>query len=146
MDVPQTTPPEAHATLVQHPGAVYLDVRTEEEFEAGHPAPAHNLPVFLFDPATRRPSLNPDFLSLVERTFPKDTKLLVGCQSGARSQQASMMLLQAGYTDVTNVQGSFGGTFDAAGRLVVPGWRDAGLPVETGQPAGRSYAALRAKT
>ena len=42
-------------------------------------------------------------------------------------------LAQAGFTDVTNVRGGFGGAHDQTGRVVVPGWRDAGLPVETGR-------------
>ena len=81
MDVPQTTPPEAFETLSAHPGAVYLDVRTEEEFAAGHPAGARNIPAFFFDPVTHRPTPNPDFLATVERNLPQATKLLVGCQS-----------------------------------------------------------------
>ena len=54
MDVPQTTPQEAFETLRQRPDAVYLDVRTEDEFAAGHPAGARNAPVFFFDAATGR--------------------------------------------------------------------------------------------
>lgn len=145
MEIPQTTPPEAFATLRANPDAVYLDVRTEAEFAAGHPAGARNVPVFFFDNATGRPVPNPDFLAVVERVFPRPTKLLLGCQSGMRSQRACEILAGAGYADVTNVQGSFGGARDAAGRIVVPGWRDAGLPVETGATPGVSYADLRGR-
>ena len=53
------------------------------------------------------------------------------------------MLAEAGYTDVTNVRGGFGGARDQSGRVVVPGWRDAGLPVETGQTQEASYADLK---
>jgi rhodanese-related sulfurtransferase len=132
MNIPQITPPEAFATLEQHPDAVYLDVRTEGEFEAGHPAGAHNIPVLVLDPATREPRPNPDFVATVEREFPRTTKFVVGCQAGGRSPHACELLAQAGWTDVTNVRGGFGGARDGTGRLVVPGWRDAGLPVETG--------------
>jgi rhodanese-related sulfurtransferase len=132
MDIAQTTPPEAHETLEREPGAVYLDVRTVPEFEAGHPAGARNVPVVLFDPATRQPAPNPDFVATVERTIPRTANLLVGCQSGVRSLRACELLMQAGYTAVTNVRGGFGGERDLGGRIVVPGWRDAGLPVETG--------------
>ena len=55
MNIPQTTPAEAFETLKKHPDAVYLDVRTEGEFEAGHPAGARNVPVLTLDPATRDP-------------------------------------------------------------------------------------------
>ena len=133
MEISETTPPEAYATLTATPGAVYLDVRTEAEFEAGHPAGARNVPVVFFDPATRRPVPNPDFVATVERTIPRSTKLLVGCQSGVRSAHACELLAQAGFTDVTNVRGGFGGARDQSGRVVVPGWREAGLPVETGR-------------
>ena len=137
MDIPQTTPPEAFDTLRKHPDAVYLDVRTVEEFEAGHPAGARNIPVLLFDPATREPRENADFVAVVERELPRTTKLVVGCQAGGRSQHACELLAQAGWTDVTNVHGGFGGARDRLGRVVVPGWRDAGLPVETGAPRPR---------
>jgi len=137
MDIPQTTPPEAFDTLRKHPDAVYLDVRTVEEFEAGHPAGARNIPVLLFDPATREPRENADFVAVVERELPRTTKLIVGCQAGGRSQRACELLAQAGWTDVTNVHGGFGGARDRRGRIVVPGWRDAGLPVEAGAPRPR---------
>jgi len=133
MDIRQTTPPEARETLTANPRAVYLDVRTEAEFEAGHPTGARNVPVVFFDPATRRPTPNADFVATVERTIPHTAKLLVGCQSGGRSARACELLAQAGFTDLTNVRGGFGGAHDQSGRVVVPGWREAGLPVETGR-------------
>ena len=145
MDVPQTTPPEAFETLEREPGALYLDVRTEAEFEAGHPLRARNVPVVFFDQAAGRPVPNPEFLAVVERNFPRTTKLVVGCQAGGRSQRACEILAEAGYADVTNVRGGFGGARDQSGRVVVPGWRDARLPVETGQTPGASYAELKAK-
>ena len=137
MEIPQTTPSEAFATLQQHPEAVYLDVRTEGEFEAGHPAGARNIPVLVLDPATREPHPNPDFIGAVERTLPRTTKLIVGCQAGGRSQHACELLAQAGWKDVTNVRGGFGGARDHSGRVVVAGWREAGLPVETGADTPR---------
>ena len=132
MEIGQLTPPEAHDVLKTNPDAVYLDVRTVEEFEAGHPAGARNVPVVFFDPATRQPRPNRDFVAAVERIVPRAAKLLVGCQSGGRSQHACELLAEAGFGDLANVHGGFGGARDHTGRIVVPGWRDAGLPVETG--------------
>ena len=140
MTIRNVTPQDAYETLRNDPGAVYLDVRTEAEFEAGHPAAARNVPVVFFDPATRQPAPNPDFLATVERHLPRTTRLLVGCQSGVRSQRACEILSRAGYTDVANVEGGFGGARDPAGRVVAPGWRDAGLPVESGQTPGTGNA------
>jgi rhodanese-related sulfurtransferase len=131
MEIPQTTPSEAYDLLQRQSDAVYLDVRTANEFEAGHPAGARHVPV-LFFVAGGQPRPNPDFVAGVEALVPRTTTLVVGCQSGGRSQHACELLRDAGYTDVTNVRGGFGGARDQTGRVIIPGWRDAGLPVETG--------------
>jgi len=126
MAIRQVTPPEAARELAATPHAVYLDVRTVEEFDAGHPAGARNVPVLVLDPATRRPRPNPEFLAVVQRHLPPATPLLVGCQSGMRSQHACELLADAGYSDLANVRGGFGGSDSAAG------WKESGLPVESG--------------
>ena len=54
------------------------------------------------------------------RELPTDRPLLMICQSGARSGQATAFLLGNGWTDVTNVAG---GTLS---------WVQAGLPVRSG--------------
>jgi rhodanese-related sulfurtransferase len=139
MAIKQIEPPAAHATLVQHPGAIYLDVRSEAEFAQGHPAGAINIPVFFIKgPGQMEP--NPEFIAVAEAAIAKDTRLVVGCLSGGRSQRACEMLEAAGYTDLSNMRGGFGGARDAG----VTGWRDAGLPVSV-EPGGADYVAIRAK-
>lgn len=123
---------EAQAVLAGEPGAVYLDVRTREEFEAGHPAGARNVPILMRDPASGRPVPNPDFVSVVARHFPPTTPLVVGCQSGVRSLRACEVLAQAGFTSLANLRPGFGGAHGPDGRIVEAGWGDSGLPVETG--------------
>ncbi|MCC6766652.1 MAG: rhodanese-like domain-containing protein [Deltaproteobacteria bacterium] len=135
MEIRQTTPPDAYETLQRDPRAVYLDVRTPEEFAAGHPEGAINVPVLFFRGGGSTP--NPDFVDAVQRALARDTPLLVGCQAGGRSQRGAEILAAAGYTDVTNVRGGFGGARDETGRVVIPGWRDAGLPVATDVTAKR---------
>jgi len=143
MAIQQLEPLQAHEVLQKHSDALYLDVRTEAEFERGHPAGAINIPVvFIKAPGEMEP--NPDFLTVAEKCIPKHRKLVVGCQAGGRSQRACELLAQAGYTDLTNVRGGFGGTRDASGEIVVTGWRDAGLPVST-ETGAASYAAQRKK-
>src|SRR5262245_11359855 len=127
MEIRQTTPPDAYETLQSDPTAVYLDVRTAEEFAAGHPEGAINVPVIFFRAGSSSP--NPDFVSTVQRLVPTSAAVLVGCQAGGRSQRGAELLVAAGYHDVTNVRGGFGGARDETGRVVIPGWRDAGLPV-----------------
>jgi len=80
----EVTPEEAAAVLKAKKDAVYVDVRSEAEFEAGHPQGSYNIPVFFFD-ADHRPVPNPKFAEIVEATFAKDKPLLLGCQSGMRS-------------------------------------------------------------
>ena len=142
MDIPQTTPTEAHETLSGDADAVYLDVRSSREFEAGHPDGALNVPIAESDGGGPL-SPNPDFLPVVERHLAPARKILVGCQSGVRSQKACGLLLEAGYTNVTNVQGGFGGARDRSGQVLAAGWRDSGLPVAEGAPEARCYAALK---
>jgi rhodanese-related sulfurtransferase len=119
---------EAQALMDQ--GAVYVDVRSRTEFEAGHPAGAINIPLIDRDERTGQMMPNPDFVPTMQERFAADTQLLIGCQVGGRSARAAMMLESLGFTDVANVKGGFGGLRDPLGRLIDPGWLDAGLPVE----------------
>ena len=141
MPIPQITQQEAHALLQQ--GARYIDVRTEAEFANGHPAGGVNIPVVVPDAATGGPAINQDFLTVVAAHFPRDARLVIGCQSGGRSQRAAEMLAGAGYTDVANMQGGFGGLRDATGQVVAPGWAACGLPVCADCSPTASYAHLR---
>ncbi len=130
---------------MQQHGWVYVDVRSTTEFAGGHPESAVNVPLIEPDPDTGQPMPNPDFVRVLQREFGLDAKLLIGCQVGGRSMRAATMLCGMGFTDVVNVRGGFMGARDPMGRTVDPGWVDAGLPVETGQPDGRAYADLVAR-
>ncbi|HSD09459.1 MAG TPA: rhodanese-like domain-containing protein [Candidatus Binatia bacterium] len=132
----ELSPEQAAQILRLRPDAVYLDVRTEAEFSAGHPAGAYNIPVMFFD-AAHRPVANADFTRVVQAALSPETSVLVGCQSGVRSQHAAEILCSLGFADVSNVAGGFGGSRAARG------WRDSGLPVESGHPAGRAYDDLK---
>ncbi|MGD0074023.1 MAG: rhodanese-like domain-containing protein [Candidatus Binataceae bacterium] len=143
MAIRQIEPPQAYQMLSKNPQAVYLDVRTEGEFAQGHPEGAINIPVlFVKGPGVTED--NPDFLGVARKLLPQDKTLVVGCLSGGRSQRACEMLERAGYSDLSNVCGGFGGARDAGGRLVVTGWREAGLPVSD-KVGDAGYQALRKK-
>jgi rhodanese-related sulfurtransferase len=143
MAVKQLTPPQAHDQMQHDATIVYLDVRTEPEFTAAHPEKGINIPAFFFQ-APGRPAPNPDFLTVVEATIPKDATVIVGCQAGVRSQRAADLMIQAGYSKVINMMGGFGGGQALDGSPVL-GWRDAGLPVSTDNGEGVSYASLATK-
>jgi rhodanese-related sulfurtransferase len=144
MAVKEVTPQQAHDTLQFDVGAVYIDVRTEREFAAGHPQNAVNIPVAFPDPA-RGMVMNADFVKVVEGNFPKDKKIIVGCQAGPRSNAAAGLLQQAGYQDVSNMLGGFGGMRDPMGNVIAPGWSSFNLPVSQDNGEGVSYESLAAK-
>jgi rhodanese-related sulfurtransferase len=126
---------EAHQE--QQSGTPYLDVRSVPEFEQAHPVGAYNVPLLHLDRRTGQMIPNPDFVAVVRANFPPERPLLLGCQAGVRSFQACQLLAGAGYTNVTNVAGGFGGSHQGDA-----GWAQAGLPIETAAPEGRDYAAL----
>lgn len=136
MPLRRVGPQEAHA-LVTGEGYIYLDVRSEPEFEAGHPAGAYNVPL-----AHAGGAPDPSFVEAVARHFGNSRKIVVGCQSGGRSLRAATLLSEAGFVDVVDQQGGWGGQRDAFGRVTVPGWERAGLPTETTTQVGRSWAEL----
>ena len=123
------SPAEAKALVEQ--GFTYVDVRSTQEFEAGHPAGAVH--VALMERGAGGMAPNPRFLELVTARFPKDSKLVLGCEAGGRSARAAAVLEANGYTELADQRAGFGGRRDPAGRVVEPGWRDAGLPVATGK-------------
>ena len=124
----------------------YVDVRSVPEFDRGHPEGAQNVPLLHADPSTSLMRPNPEFLAVMQANYPPDTKLLIGCQMGGRSAQAGQILLAAGYQDVSNVIGGFGGARDrATGQLISEGWVDAALPVEQEAPETATYDHLRGR-
>jgi rhodanese-related sulfurtransferase len=138
MAIKQVDPEEAYAALQAESRAIYLDVRTTEEFQAGHPQGALNVPIFVRSASGFSP--NKDFVTVVEKAIPdKDRPIFCGCQVGGRSQQAAELLSRQGYTVLANVAGGYGG---AAGRK---GWSACGLPITSVPADGASYAALRDK-
>ena len=93
--------------LAKENGYQYLDVRTPEEFAAGHPDGAINVPVMVKD-ASGSLAPNPAFLDQVKEKFPDvTTSLCVGCLAGIRSEKACAQLESANYSDIVNVPGGY---------------------------------------
>lgn len=139
-NIKRVSPAEAKDLLDQ--GWIYVDVRSEPEYAAGHPTGAHNVPVAHSGPRGMQP--NPEFLDVIQGLYAKDAKLVLGCRSGARSMRAAEMMVAAGYTSLVDQRAGFEGPRDSFGQLTEPGWAPAGLPVETATPGG-SYAELKQK-
>lgn len=130
MPVGTLTAEGAHAAQLE--GATYIDVRSSEEFAAGRPAGAINVPLLDNDEDTGQLMPNPDFVRVMRANFPADARLLVGCQSGGRSGRAAQMLEAFGFTHVTSVLGGY------------EGWGPSGLPIDTTSPPARAYEDLLA--
>ena len=72
-----------------------VDVRTPEEYAAGHLRDASNINWFASD-----------FMDQIAKTYPKGTSLAVYCRSGKRSAAAAAKLSKAGYK-VSNMLGGY---------------------------------------
>lgn len=71
---------------------ILIDVRTPEEFSAGHYDGAINFELSLMNEG-----------SLPE--IPKNSKVEVYCRSGGRAEMAKQILMQNGFKDVENIGG-----------------------------------------
>ena len=113
-------------------------MRSVPEFEAGHPTGAFNVPLMHMGPGGMSP--NPDFMAVVQKSFPTDAKLVLGCKGGGRSLRAAEMLQAAGFTAVVDQRAGFEGT---------PARRDGGPRAcrrrRRAKP-GHAYESLRTKT
>ena len=87
----------------QTPGALLLDVRTPEEYAAGHVPGSRNIPLD----------------RVGEAELDREAPLFVYCRSGARSGQACSTLRERGY-DATNIGGilHYEGTLEQGGQQV----------------------------
>jgi rhodanese-related sulfurtransferase len=96
------------ADRVAERDVVLLDVRTPEEFAAGHLQGATNLPLAAEDFGDRITGLDPD------------TTYAVYCRTGARSQQAMELMREAGIEEVYDLDGG------------ITAWTKSGRPTVTG--------------
>ncbi len=141
-DITRISPAEAQAKMTDE-AFTYVDVRTEEEFEAGHPAGAVNVPWNIAGDGGMVP--NPEFLSVMQRAFPTDAPIILGCKTGNRSMRAARALIDVGFTRILEQRAGWAGAKGSFGEVVETGWSNASLPSETGAPAERSYGAMRGK-
>jgi rhodanese-related sulfurtransferase len=70
---------------------IYVDVREQHEYEAGHIEEMKNYPLSRFT----------EYLNML----PKDAEIVLICRSGNRSMKAANILKDNGYTDIVNVTG-----------------------------------------
>jgi phage shock protein E len=93
--------PKKAAAAYFRNGAVVIDVRSAGEFTAGHLARAINIPLSEIESVTLR------------KIRDKNQVLLLHCQSGRRSSEATRKLKELGYTNAYNL-----GSYDRAAQIV----------------------------
>lgn len=100
--------------MVEKEDVFVLDVRTPSEFNSSHIKDATLIPVT----SAFGSNLSPDnLLEARVDEVPKNKKILVYCRSGHRSTSASKILINAGYSQVYNMEGG------------INAWTGAGYPV-----------------
>jgi rhodanese-related sulfurtransferase len=120
------TPSEAYEVWRNAPGAQLVDVRTRAEWDYVGRIPGAVEIELLTYPGGRP---NPGFMAELESKVDKSAPVLFICRSGARSHNAAMLAMQAGYPAAYNVLEGFEGDKDShSHRNTSGGWRVAGLP------------------
>ena len=99
--------PEEAQALIETGGVKLLDVRTPEEFAAGHIAGAENVDFYAADFADRIDALD------------QGESYVVYCHTGNRSGKATALMADKGFASVTDVDGG------------IEAWTTAGLPTVT---------------
>ena len=101
----QDIKPQEAVRLINHEGAIPLDVREDKEFDEGHILNALHIPYGLIEKR------------LAELESYKNQPLIVYCRSGQRSAQASSVLRKQGFEHVYKLSGG------------MMAWRSADLPM-----------------
>ena len=131
------SPKDAWELLESEPRALLIDVRSSMEYLfVGHPKGAIHIP-WIDEPDW---VVNPNFVRTIRELMlggvidvagSGTAPVLLICRSGKRSLEAGRLLLESGFSDVSNVEEGFEGELDEMHhRSTVGGWRYYGLPWE----------------
>lgn len=97
------TPQEAKARMEKNPAGIVLDVRSSEEYNAGHIPNAVLLPVEQIEAKS----------DAIARVLPdKQAEIFVYCRSGKRSSLAAHALVDLGYTNIYDIGGIMDWPYD----------------------------------
>lgn len=103
---PTCRPTSCKEMLASADAATYLDVRSPQEFAAGHYKDATNIPFWFKESGAW--VKNAGFVASVEEAFKdKDASLVVGCGNGTRGAMAIQAMQGAGYVNLTNIEGGY---------------------------------------
>jgi rhodanese-related sulfurtransferase len=87
---------EEFEKMIKKPGAQLIDVRTKDEYNAGHIGDAKNIDFYQGDFKNNMSKLD------------KSKPVLVYCAAGGRSGQTATMLKEMGFREVYDLSGGYG--------------------------------------
>lgn len=90
----EVTPREVQDRMARGEEIVLIDVREQNEWNLGHPAPAIYIGRGVLE-------------SQIESRVPRDAQVVLSCASGNRSALAAKTLIEMGYTNVASMAGGF---------------------------------------
>lgn len=102
-----TVSAEAFRTAIADPGVIVLDVRTPEEYAAGHIAGAVNV------------NFNDASFDAQLQSLDREAAYAIYCQSSNRSGQAVAKMRELGFTTITELADG------------IVSWANAGYPIES---------------
>lgn len=91
----KTVSADEFAHIIKSDSVILVDVRTADEYNAGHIDGARNIDV-----------LKDDFNNIATTSLPKDKEIAVYCRSGKRSMKAANILAKDGFK-VINLKGGW---------------------------------------
>lgn len=91
----KTVSADEFARIIKSDSVILVDVRTADEYNAGHIDGARNIDV-----------LKDDFNNIATTSLPKDKEIAVYCRSGKRSMKAANILAKDGFK-VINLKGGW---------------------------------------
>lgn len=91
----KTVSADEFAHIIKSDSVILVDVRTADEYNAGHIEGARNIDV-----------LKDDFNNIATTSLPKDKEIAVYCRSGKRSMKAANILAKDGFK-VINLKGGW---------------------------------------
>ena len=91
----KTVSADEFAQIIKSDSVILVDVRTADEYNAGHIDGARNID-----------ALKDDFNNIATTSLPKDKEIAVYCRSGKRSMKAANILAKDGFK-VINLKGGW---------------------------------------
>ena len=127
----EENPSACYQKLKENESCLLIDCRAEIEWQLTGTADLSEIhkKTLLVEWTNLANQRNPEFINEIASYVSKDTPLIIMCRIGGRSAAAGNALIEAGFSDVTNMSEGYEGRADEKGqRNSFEGWRARSLP------------------